>query len=144
MLVAALFLLGQYDNPVFAALTAGWHALFTALGLETLAQRLQSGVSGQVTTRSLPAMLSYGLLYSGCCLLLLALVLRTAARMRMVILLYAAVFGACVLLLLGGKLAGDVTWSYRLGRRLIEFIVSPLPVVMLVPLLWRYQPPTHS
>ncbi|KAA9333491.1 hypothetical protein F0P96_11030 [Hymenobacter busanensis] len=141
VLVPFLFILGQCDIWVFELLTRGWQMVFEALGLQHFANQLQQGVSGQVTTRSLPAMLTYGLLYTGCCLLLLRLALGTGARMRMAVFIYAGVFVACILLIAVGKAAGDWAWSYRLGRRLIDFIISPLPVVILVPLLWGYQPP---
>ncbi|GAA4382358.1 XrtX-associated membrane protein [Hymenobacter koreensis] len=140
-IVLLLFLMGQYDERVFALLTRGWLAVFQALGLDGVLQRVQQGISGQVTGRSLPAVVSYSLVYTSACLLLLWLVLRTPARLRMALLLYGLVFCACLVLLLGGKLAGDVQWSYRLGRRLIDFIVSPLPVLVLGPLLWSYGPP---
>ncbi|RAK68343.1 hypothetical protein DLM85_09990 [Hymenobacter edaphi] len=141
LLAALLFWAGTYDVTVFAWLTAGWQRLLAAVGLSGLAQRIQQGISGDVTTRSLPAMLTYGLAYTGVCLLILALLiprraLRTAGG------LYLGVFALSALLLLGGKAAGDVRWAYQLGRRLIDFIVSPLPVIALVPLLrWHYAQP---
>ncbi|MBC8085351.1 MAG: hypothetical protein H7Z21_19305 [Hymenobacter sp.] len=141
-LVALLFWAGVYDETVFAALNAGWHKLLTTLGLTGQLAAVQRGISGQVTKRSLPTMVSYSLLYTSVCLLLLRLLLpRGGHRMRRALGLYAAVFVVCGLLLLGGKLAGDVPWAYRLGRRLIDFIVSPLPVIVLVPLLRWYAPP---
>lgn len=141
-LVGLLFWAGVYDETVFAGLNAAWQKILAALGLTTQLAALQRGVSGQVTKRSLPTMLTYGLLYTGTCLLLLRLILpRGGHRMRQALALYALVFVVCAALLLGGKLAGDVPWTYRLGRRLIDFIVSPLPVVVLVPLLyWQSRP----
>ncbi|TGE21748.1 hypothetical protein E5K00_15880 [Hymenobacter aquaticus] len=140
LLVAGLFLVGLNAEPVFSLLTLGWQKLFLALGLAERAAALQQGVSGLVTTRSLPAVASYALLYTGACLVLLTAVLFDAARMRVVLALYAAVFGACAVLLLGGKLLGDASWAYQLGRRLIDFIVSPLPVIIFIPLLRWYVP----
>ncbi|MDF7812916.1 hypothetical protein [Hymenobacter sp. YC55] len=137
-----LFYLGTYDWVVFDALTAGWQRVFTSIGLADELAALQRSVSRQITWRSLPTMLSYGLLYTGTCLLLLRLLLpRGGRRMRWAALLYLIVFGACGLLLAGAKLAGDVPWAYRLARRLIDFIVSPLPVIVLVPLLRWYVSP---
>ncbi|MCB2376366.1 hypothetical protein LGH70_02150 [Hymenobacter sp. BT635] len=140
LLVAGLFVVGLRNEPVFGLLTLAWQKLFLALGLTERAAALQQGVSGLVTTRSLPAVVSYALLYTGACLVLLSAVLFDAARMRVVLGLYAAIFGACALLLLGGKLLGDASWAYQLGRRLIDFIVSPLPVIILIPLLRWYVP----
>lgn len=141
-LVLLLFWLGTYDLVVFNALDVGWQKLLGAFNLTDQLAALQRGVSGQVTRRSLLTMLTYSLLYTGTCLLLVRLLLaRGGQPMRQACLLYAAVFGACGLLLLGAKLAGDTLWAYRLGRRLIDFIVSPVPVIILVPLLrWSASP----
>ena len=137
-LVGLLFCLGTYDEAVFAWLTDACQHALRAVGLDTWAGRIQQGTSGQVTTRSLPAMLLYGLGYTSICLGILALLLPPPAS-RTALGLYALVFVLSALLLLGGKLAGDVAWAYQLGRRLIDFIVSPLPLIVLLPLLgWQY------
>ncbi|OON66775.1 hypothetical protein B0919_21500 [Hymenobacter sp. CRA2] len=135
-----MFWVGTYDETVFAGLTHGWQRVLTALGLADWAQRVQQGTSHQVTTRSLPAMLTYGLLYTGACLTLIWLLTARRQALRTAVLIYGSVFAASALLLIGGKLAGDAQWAYQLGRRLIDFIVSPLPVIALVPLL-RWQRP---
>ncbi|MCC2547243.1 hypothetical protein LJY25_12365 [Hymenobacter sp. BT175] len=134
-LIVLVYCLGIYAEEVFAGLTSLWQTILRGLGLDETLSAVQQGVSGQVTTRSLPAMLSYGLLYTACCLALLGLLLGSVRRLKAALLLYAAVFGACTLLVVGGKLGGDVRWAYQLGRRLIDFIVSPLPVIVLAPLL---------
>lgn len=141
-LVLLLFWLGTYDIVVFNALDVAWQKLLVAFNLTDQLAALQRGVSGQVTRRSLLTMLTYSLLYTSICLLLVRLLLaRGGHPMRQACLLYAGVFGACTLLLLGAKLAGDALWAYQLGRRLIDFIVSPVPVIILVPLLrWSASP----
>ncbi|PJJ54491.1 XrtX-associated membrane protein [Hymenobacter chitinivorans] len=141
LLVAALFWVGMHNDQVFVALTQAWQKIFLTLGLSAQAAKPQSGISTLVTTRSLPAVFTYSLLYTAACLGVLYAALYDTARMRLVLQLYAAVFGACTLLLLGGKLLGDASWAYQLGRRLIDFIVSPLPVIILVPLLRWYGTP---
>lgn len=140
LLALGLFWAGTHDEVLFSFLTNLSHKLFQALGFSQQVAALQQGVSGQVTTRSLPVMLFYSLLYTGACLVLLFLALYDARRFRLALTLYGAVFGTCLVLLSGGKLLGDVAWAYRLARRLIDFIVSPLPVIMLVPLLRWYLP----
>jgi hypothetical protein len=138
VLIGLLFYLGTYDEAVFAWLTTSCQQAIHALGLDALAQHVQQGTSGQVTARSLPAMLLYSFSYTGICLAILALLLPPPAR-RTALALYGLVFGLSAVLLLGAKLAGDVAWAYRLGRRLIDFIVSPLPLIVLLPLLrWQY------
>lgn len=144
-LVLVLFYLGTYDWVVFDALTARWNQFFDSIGLADEVAAMQRSVSRQITWRSLPTMLTYGVLYTGACLLLLRFLLpRGGRRMRWALLLYGTVFVVCGILLLVGKLAGDVPWVYRLARRLIDFIVSPLPVIVLVPLLRWYVLPERE
>lgn len=77
LLAAALFGLGAESAAIFNFLTRAGQAAFGALGLgETLAH-WQQGTSPLVTTRSLPAVVSYGLLYVAVSGLLLP---RAAAR----------------------------------------------------------------
>lgn len=141
LLVVALFWAGMHNDLVFAVLTQAWQKIFLLLGLTAQVAGPPSGVSALVTKRSLPAVFTYSLLYTAACLGVLYAALYDGARMRLVLQLYAAVFAACALLLLGGKLLGDASWAYQLGRRLIDFIVSPLPVIILVPLLRWYATP---
>jgi len=135
-LAAGLFAVGMDPEAVFAALTRAWQAVFSSLGLGDAMHRWQQGTSHLVTTRSLPVVITYSLLYVGACFLLLHLLLRNAQRTRWAGQLYLALLAAAALLLVGGKLAGNLDWAYKLGRRIIDFVVSPLPVMLLLPLLW--------
>lgn len=135
-LVFLLFWLGYASEPVFAALTRNWQLLLHALGLEHLLQKAQGGTSSEVTRRSLPAVASYALLYLAVCLLLLRVLLRPAARWWVAAQLYASAGALIVALLLLGKLSGNTIWLYQAARRLIDFLVSPLPVALLLALLW--------
>ncbi|RYU80292.1 XrtX-associated membrane protein [Hymenobacter persicinus] len=139
LLLGALFGLGMYSDAVFAAIDAGWGSLLRLLGMAGHAATIQQGVSGLVTKRSLVSVGTYSLLYTALCLLLLAVVLNSVRRLRQVLLIYGGVFAACAVLVLVGLVA-DAAWAYKLARRLIDFIVSPLPVIILVPLLRWYQP----
>lgn len=132
-LVVVLFLVGMNSGPVYEALTAAWAAVLPA----SLAESLRQGTSTLVTKKSLPAMLTYGLFYTSLCLLLIGLLLGTWRRLGLALTAYWLVFGACALLLLLGKI-GHLDWAYQLARRLIDMVVSPLPVIILVPLLhWQ-------
>jgi small-conductance mechanosensitive channel len=139
-LVLALFFIGIFSDAVLAAIDAFWQHLLRLLGLADQAATLQQGISGLVTKRSLISVVTYSLLYTCGCLLLLIVALNDGRRFRLVLQLYAAVFAACFALVVVGKLAGDATWAYKLARRLIDFIVSLLPVIILVPLLSWYRP----
>ncbi|TGE27296.1 XrtX-associated membrane protein [Hymenobacter metallicola] len=140
VLVVALFSIGIYSDTVLAAIDRFWHNLLGLLGLAGHAATVQQGISGLVTKRSLISVITYALFYTSTCLLLLVVALNSARRIRLVFVLYGAVFVICAVLVLTGKLAGDVAWAYKLARRLIDFIVSPLPVIILVPLLRWYVP----
>jgi hypothetical protein len=135
-LAFALFVTGMESDAVFAALTRSWQAVFNAVGLADALARLQQGTSHLVTTRSLPAMGTYSLLYVGGCLLLLHVLLRDSRRTRWAAQLYLGLLALYVLLMVGGRLGGNAEWAFKLSRRIIDFIVSPLPVMLLLPLLW--------
>lgn len=130
-LVAALFLLGTYDEEVHVFLTAFWQRLLTAAGLHERVAAMQQGVSGGVTKRLLPAVATYAALYLGACLLLLRLLLPTRAQWHLALRLYALALASYVLMVVLTKVAGNVEWAYRLSRHLLDFIVSPLPVAAL-------------
>lgn len=136
LLAGALFLMGMESEVVFAALTRGWQAAFGLLGQGGALAQLQQGTSHLVTTRSLPAMATYGLLYVAGCLLLLHVLLRDGRRTRWAAQVYVGLLGLCVLLLVVGRLGGNIAWAYKLGRRVIDFVISPLPVMILLPVLW--------
>ena len=136
LLALALFIVGMQSDAVFAMLTRGWQALFDLVGLGAAAARLQQGTSGLVTTRSLPAMGTYSLLYVGGCLLLLHVLLRDGRRTRWAAQVYLGLLALYVLLLVVGRLGGNVPLAYKLGRRIIDFTIPPLPVMILLPVLW--------
>ena len=134
-LVLVLFVVGVESETIFAALTRGWQAGFEVLGLGPVLARWQQGTSALVTKRSLPAMATYSLAYVGLCLLLLHVLLR-GRRTRWAAQLYGALLGLYILLMLGGRLGGNQAWAFNASRRIIDFVVSPLPVMMLLPMLW--------
>lgn len=135
-LALVLFVVGMESDTIFASLTRSWQVVFNLVGLGTLLARLQQGTSHLVTTRSLPAMGTYSLLYVGGCLLLLHVLLRDGRRTRWAAQLYLGLLALYVLLMVGGRLGGNAEWAFKLSRRIIDFIVSPLPVMLLLPLLW--------
>lgn len=135
-LALGLFIVGVESEAIFVVLTRGWQALFNLVGLGDTLARLQQATSHLVTTRSLPAMGTYTLLYVGGCLLLLHVLLRDGRRTRWIAQLYLGLLVLYALLMVGGRLGGNAEWAFRLSRRIIDFIVSPLPVMMLLPLLW--------
>jgi len=132
LLVGLLLLGGVYDEYVFAFLTPLWQKILSAVGLDRQAAALQQGINQNVTKRSLLAAASYAALYVGICLLILRLVLRNRQQWWLACWLYAGVAAAYVLLVIVGKLTGDAFWAYKLSRRLIDFLASPIPVAALI------------
>ena len=130
-LLAALLLLGVYDEATHALLTTLWQRLLAAVGLRQQVEAMQHGVSGGVTKRLLPAVATYAALYLGICLLLLRLLLPTVAQWHLALRLYAATLVVYVAIVLAAKLGGNVAWAYRLSRQILDFVVSPLPVAGL-------------
>ena len=135
-LALVIFLVGLESEVLFAWLTRGWQALFDVVGLGPTLARWQQNTSHLVTTRSLPAMGTYSLLYVGGCLLLLHVLLRDARRTRWAAQVYLGLLGLYVVLMVGGRLGGNGEWAFKLSRRIIDFIVSPLPFMLLLPVLW--------
>lgn len=133
---ALLFVMGMESDAVFALLTRVWQSLLQGMGLASVLARWQQGTSSLVTTRSLPAMATYSLAYVGLSLLLLHVLLRDGRRTRYAAQVYLGLLGLYVALMVGGRLAGNLPWALKLSRRIIDFVVSPLPVMILLPVLW--------
>jgi hypothetical protein len=134
-LLAALFEMGHDNEALFAWLTRSWQALFAALGLGGWLQVAQHSTSGEVARRSLPAVLSYAGLYLGLSLLLLRVVAPGAAQWWLAVRLYAAAALLYAVLLLAARLGGGSVALYRAARHIIDFLASPLPVMLLAVLL---------
>lgn len=136
LLVLVIFAAGMESEAIFATLTRAWQRILELLGLGAVLARWQHGTSNLVTTRSLPAMATYSLAYVGLCLLLLHVLLRDSRRTRWAAQVYLGLLGLYVVLMLGGRLAGNLPWVLKLSRRIIDFVVSPLPAMILLPVLW--------
>ena len=132
-----------WNSELYAALDAGWQWVFAAVGLSRYAPRLlqQGSGVGQLMhhPHSVPAVLSFGVLYIGVCVALQLILLPQASQRRLVGWFYGS---ACVMalgLLLAGKRGGSTALA-ELDRQLVHFLISPLPVIVLVPLLKWYMP----
>jgi hypothetical protein len=133
LLLVALLLLGFYKEETVVFLTTCWQWLLAAVGLNRQAQAIQQGIDGEVAKRLLPAVATYAVLYLAVTLLLLRALLPE--HWRLVWRLYAGALGAYALLVLLGKLGGDLVWAYRLSRQLLDFIMSPLSAAGIFVLL---------
>ena len=136
LLLVLLLLLATLYNEVLYDTFDGWlHRVGQALGLAQPPLRSGSPVTLLLhKARSIPAVVLFGVLYLGLCLGLIFLLLPARASRRLVLLFYGGAGLATGLLLLGSQLGGGPDLAV-LASELLHFIVSPLPVIVLVPLL---------
>jgi hypothetical protein len=135
-LVLVLFIAGVESETIFAVLTRAWQAVFETLGLGSVSARWQHSASTLVAKRSLPATATYNLAYVGLSLLLLHVLLRDGRRTRWAAQIYAVGLGLYIILVVADRLGGSQAWALNASRRIINFVVSPLPIMMLLPMLW--------
>lgn len=131
-LASLMLAAGVYTDAIFPALDVAILKLVQVLGLTDLYQALVNNSHSKITMQRLPTMLAYGLGYCSLCLLILYVYLGKTQKFLLALLFYAGVFTLCFLLLVLGKTLGDLVPVYNLARRLIEMVVSPLPVILLV------------
>lgn len=129
---AALLTLGIYDVPLRQWLTEQ----FTAGAVGTPPPVAAGGAT--LTTRNVPAMVVYGLLYVGLSIAFLHLFLADARKTRIVLLAYAATFALIGGLLVAGRVLGLGATLTPMARELIDGggigggILSPLPILLLI------------
>lgn len=139
VVLLALIFTSIYQNQVTAALSAGW-ATALASGPAWLhkvpgATAGSGDVPGTVSHLALPVGVAYIGLFVSMALLALALLLP-ARHWQLVWRCYAGLALASGLLLVAGRLLASAE-AYRLGRMVLDFMVSLLPVMGLLVLLWR-------
>jgi exosortase/archaeosortase family protein len=127
------------QNQVTAALSAGWAQLL-ATGPAWLhrlpgATAGSAAVPGNVSHLALPVGAAYIGLFVG--LALLALRLLLPSRHWLLVWRCYACLGLVSVLLIGAGRVGNSAESYRIGRLVLDFMVSLLPVMGLLVLLWR-------
>lgn len=132
-LASALLLLGHYDEAVRSLLTR-WFTGGSAAGVPTVAAG-----GATFTTRNVPAMLVYGLLYIGLSIGVLHLALADWRKTRLVLLAYAGTGALVGVLLVAGRVLGAAATLTPIARELIGGgpidsggLLSPLPVLLLL------------
>lgn len=142
LLITVLFAATMHNEALYVLFGRFWKNVFVQIGIfQHLPSILQTGgVVGQVTNqpRDIPAVVSYSMLYLGFCLTLLFLIFPSPQQRRLIIIAYALACVASLLLLIITK-AGFALFA-ELNNQLIHFIVSPIPVIVLAPLIWWYSP----
>ena len=137
LLFSLLFLSGVFTEQIYRAFDLFYKTVFTSLGFAGTLERSQQEVSTQLTERSWLTMISYGLLYTLLSFITVHIFLKNARNTLIAGLLYAFLFGLCIVLILTGKVFSSLHWPFMLCRRLIEIIVSPLPVILLMATLTK-------
>src|SRR5690606_35008833 len=136
-LLTLLFFTGVFTDSIFRNLDVFYYAIAEILGMNRVVNNSQAGVSSLITMRSWPSMLTYGLLYTGLSFAFLHIYFNRRWKSMIAAGFYLLIFVACCFLIVTGKLLADATWAYKLARRLIEMVVSPLPVILLIAALFR-------
>ncbi|MBC6609320.1 hypothetical protein H8B15_00180 [Hymenobacter sp. BT507] len=139
LLVLFLFCLTWYTEEFYASLTPAWERLLAAIGIGSAMQHDEAALHLMNRTRSVPVAGLYAVLYLAACLALVRLLLVSAQQWRLAMLFYAVAGGSGILLLLVGKLLA-LPAAYALSSQIIHFILSPVAVIMLVPVLRWYAP----
>ncbi|RYY19804.1 MAG: hypothetical protein EOO36_04945 [Cytophagaceae bacterium] len=140
LLLVGLALISIFQSNVVAALGRAWAAAL-ATGPAWL-HRLPGATAGDVPSGVSHLALPVGAAFMGLFLMVSLLSLRLLLPVRawrLVWRSYAGLGLACGLLLLLGRFGGGPA-AYRLGRMLLDFLVSLLPVAGLLVLLWRPAP----
>ena len=141
LLIVLLFAATMYNEKIYAGLGGLWQKIFSqTVSAPHSTLTLQSeGLVGQLTNqpRNIPAVVLYSLLYLCACIALLFLILPHPQQRKLVLISYAFAGSLTIFLLLGSVIAGNLLLT--LNTQLIHFIVSPMPVIILAPLLrWYY------
>ena len=131
-LVLVLFFTGVYTEQIYAWLDRFYQFLFSSFGIFSFLNRSQAEVSSQITMRSWPTMLTYGLMYTSLSFATLHVYFNNFYKTKITAAFYAAIFLLCVFLISMGKLIPEFVWAYKLCRRIIELVISPFPVVLLL------------
>lgn len=144
LFIAALFGATMNNETLYVVFGNFWQKFLSQIGSPSPQQASATLGShtaiDQITNtpRNTPAVLIYGFLYVGICLTILMLLLPVTAQRKAVFTFYGVSILVFVGLVVAGYLGGTVL--LQLSSQLIHFIVSPLPVVVLVPLLrWYYR-----
>ncbi|WP_394347217.1 XrtX-associated membrane protein [Hymenobacter radiodurans] len=142
LLVLILFSASFYAEQLYAVLGTFCQRLFDTLGLTPYLPRFfeQGSVISQTMNRphSIPAVILYSLLYVTVCLALLFLLLPYPRQRRYVLFFYGITSIISLLLLVTNKLVGPNFSLTIITSHLLHFLVSPVPVIILVPLLRWY------
>ena len=140
LLLALLIGIRLFEDELCAALEVGWRHLSGALpapawlnAAGAAAQRSLQRLSAH--PHSVAVELLYDITYVGLCFGLLCALLPAGRGWRWGLRIYGGFGLASLLLILAGQLAGLPVLT-SLASQLIHGLLSPLPLMVLVPLLW--------
>ncbi|HET9502959.1 MAG TPA: hypothetical protein VFO93_05430 [Hymenobacter sp.] len=149
-LVALLVLIRLFEDELCAGLEAGWQRLSGLLpapawlsAANAAAQRSLQRLTAH--PHSVAVELLYDVTYVGLCIGLLCALLPAGRGWRWSLRIYGGFGLASLLLILLGQVAG-LPLLTNLASQLLHGLLSPLPLMVLVPLLWLQsaQPATDA
>jgi hypothetical protein len=125
-----------YEETVYGWLDAGWHALCRVVPAAAALDGAPAASVRHLMERphSVPAALVFAGGYVGLCWALLAALLPPGEGWRWGLRLYGALAVGSLVLLLASRATGQPLLA-TLASRLLHLALSPLPVMVLVPLL---------
>ena len=137
-MLLAVFVFFQFSRELSRAFYTLFYHILTYKPIGRVVYSVQLAIGYQVYSPAFWAKIVYsGLLMGlvGVCLWLFA---RNRGEARFMVGMVAAALAGAVVLNLLGKLTGS-SWVETLSRDSFEFILSPLPVVFLLPVLQLYR-----
>jgi hypothetical protein len=148
VLVALLVLIRLFEEELCAGLEVGWRHLSGALptpawlgAANAAAQRSLQRLTAH--PHSVAVELLYDLAYVGLCIGLLGALLPAGRGWRWGLRIYGG-FGLVSLLLIGLGQGAGLPLFTSLASQLLHGLLSPLPVMVLLPLLWLQGAPPQK
>ena len=132
LLFGLVLVTGIFSKQIQAELDELFYLIFQKAGFGQQLQHSQQTVSTRLTKGNWLSMVSYAGLYVILCITTLHFYFNNAKKTVATLSIYLVLLGLCVLLVIIGKAFGDLAWPLMLTRRVIEILISPLPVIFLM------------
>jgi magnesium-transporting ATPase (P-type) len=131
-LFSLVLISGIFSKQIQHGLDESYYFIFQKIGLRNMLKNSRQTVSTRLTKGNWISMVSYAVMYIFLCFTTLHFYFNNARKTLTTLSIYLVLLGLCVLLVLIGKGLGDIAWPLLLTRRIIEILISPLPVIFLM------------
>ena len=142
LLIFFLFIFNIYSKSAYNVLGGCWQKIFFFIGLaQHLPSVLKEGGAlshAMINPHNVLGVITYSIFYILLCLVLLFIVEPGWRQRRLVLLFYCASI-LCSFFLLAGSGISDNAYIAAMNGNLMHFIVSPLPLIVLIPFLRWYR-----